>query len=283
MMDYGYSEEGRQASLGDLQLWRRILQFAAPYTLGLIGAVVISLVITWATLTLPYLVQTAIDHSITANQLAVDERIAGLAEKAFSYGSIIIGVFFATFCQILVLEWVGQWVMHGVRQSLFNHLLHLDLPFFNTRRTGQLVTRLTNDIQNMNEMFTSVIVTLFNDLLRLIGILVLLFWMNPRLAALMAIFVPIALLITIYFAQLARQCFRAIRSQLAKLNSFLSETLSGIAILQLFGRQETSRRTFEGLSAGYLQQTLSQIRLFGIFMPLTEFLSSAAVRYCRKD
>ncbi len=105
----------------------------------------------------------------------------------------------------------------------------------------------------------------------------LLFWMNPRLAALMAIFVPIALIITIYFAQLARECFRAIRSQLAKLNSFLSETLSGIAILQLFGRQETSRRTFEGLSAGYLQQTLGQIRLFGIFMPLTEFLSSAAV------
>ena len=277
MMDYGYSEEGRQASLGDLQLWRRILQFAAPYTLGLIGAVLISLVITWATLTLPYLVQTAIDHSITANQLAADERIAGLAEKAFLYGSIIIGVFFATFCQILVLEWVGQWVMHGVRQSLFNHLLHLDLPFFNSRRTGQLVTRLTNDIQNMNEMFTSVIVTLFNDLLRLLGILVLLFWMNPRLAALMAIFVPIALIITIYFAQLARECFRAIRSQLAKLNSFLSETLSGIAILQLFGRQETSRRTFEGLSAGYLQQTLGQIRLFGIFMPLTEFLSSAAV------
>jgi ATP-binding cassette subfamily B protein len=277
MMDYGYSEEGRQASLGDLQLWRRILQFAAPYTLGLIGAVVISLVITWATLTLPYLVQTAIDHSITANQLPADERIAGLAEKAFLYGGIIIGVFFATFCQILVLEWVGQWVLHGVRQSLFNHLLHLDLPFFNTRRTGQLVTRLTNDIQNMNEMFTSVIVTLFNDLLRLIGILVLLFWMNPRLAALMAIFVPIALIITIYFAQLARECFRAIRSQLAKLNSFLSETLSGIAILQLFGRQETSRRTFEGLSAGYLQQTLGQIRLFGIFMPLTEFLSSAAV------
>jgi ATP-binding cassette, subfamily B, multidrug efflux pump len=277
MMDYGYSEEGRQASLGDLQLWRRILQFSAPYTLGLIGAVLISLVITWATLTLPYLVQTAIDHFITASRLPVDQRIAGLAGNAFFYGSIIIGVFFATFCQILVLEWVGQWVMHGVRQSLFNHLLHLDLPFFNSRRTGQLVTRLTNDIQNMNEMFTSVIVTLFNDLLRLIGILVLLFWMNPRLAALMAIFVPIALFITIFFAQLARQCFRAIRSQLAKLNSFLSETLSGIAILQLFGRQETSRRTFEGLSAGYLNETLSQIRLFGIFMPLTEFLSSAAV------
>lgn len=277
MMDYGYSEEGRQASIGDLQLWRRILQFAAPYKLGLIGAVVISLILTWATLTLPYLVQTAIDQCITATHLSAVERMTGLSRNAFLYGTIIIGVFFATFCQILVLEWVGQWVMHGVRQSLFRHLLHLDLPFFNTRRTGQLVTRLTNDIQNMNEMFTSVIVTLFNDLLRLLGILVLLFVMNPRLASLMSIFVPVALVITIFFSRLARECFRGIRSQLAKLNSFLSETLSGIGILQLFGRQETSRRTFENLGAGYLEQTLSQIRLFGVFMPLTEFLSSVAV------
>ncbi len=277
MMDFGYSEEGRQASLGDLQLWRRILGFSAPYKVGLIVAVVISLFITWATLTLPYLVQTAIDGSITASQLPNVERLAGLTGNALLYGAIIVGVFFATFCQILVLEWVGQWVMHGLRQSLFNHLLSLDLPFFNTRRTGQLVTRLTNDIQNMNEMFTSVIVTLFNEFLRLMGILVLLFWMNPRLAALMAIFVPIALLITIFFAQLARECFRTIRSQLAKLNSFLSETLSGIGILQLFGRQEATRHIFEDLSAGYLQRTLSQIRLFGTFMPLTEFLSSAAV------
>ena len=277
MMDYGYSEEGRQASIGDLQLWRRILQFSAPYKLGLIGAVVISLILTWATLTLPYLVQTAIDQCITATHLSAVERMTGLSRNAFLYGTIIIGVFFATFCQILVLEWVGQWVMHGVRQSLFRHLLHLDLPFFNTRRTGQLVTRLTNDIQNMNEMFTSVIVTLFNDLLRLLGILVLLFVMNPRLASLMSIFVPVALVITIFFSRLARECFRGIRSQLAKLNSFLSETLSGIGILQLFGRQETSRRTFENLGAGYLEQTLSQIRLFGVFMPLTEFLSSVAV------
>ncbi len=277
MMDYGYSEEGRQASLGDLHLWRRILRFTAPYRVGLTGAVLIALLMTWATLTLPYLVQTAIDHSITATHLAAGERLNGLARNALYYGIIIGVVFIASFCQILVLEWVGQSVMHSVRQQLFHHLMHLDLPFFNTHRTGQLVTRLTNDIQNMNEMFTSVIVTLFNDLLRLLCILVLLFWMNPRLATVMSVFVPIALIITILFARLARARFRAIRSQLAKLNSFLAEALSGIAILQLFGRQQSSRRTFEDLSAGYLDRTLSQIRLFGTFMPLTEFLSSAAI------
>ncbi len=277
MMDFGYSEEGKQGSIGDLHLWRRILKFTGPYRMGLIAAVLISFVITWATLTLPYLVQTAIDHAITVTDMPMAERLAELTKKSIYYGLIIGLVFFASFLQILVLEWVGQSVMHSVRQKLFRHILHLDLPFFSSHRTGQLVTRLTNDIQNMNEMFTSVIVSLFNDMLRLVGILALLFWMNPRLAAVMSAFVPLALVITILFARLARERFRKIRSQLARLNSFLSEALSGITILQLFGRQEKSRETYEELSAGYLDRTLSQIRLFGTFMPLTEFLGSAAV------
>lgn len=277
MMDYGYSEKGQQGSLSDFRLWQRILRFSAPYWHGLTFAVIISILITWATLTLPYLVQTAIDNHITATTLAGDERIAGLAKTATKYAILIFGIFFASFCQILVLEWVGQSVMHNLRQRLFLHLLHLDLPFFNSNPTGRLVTRLTNDIQNMNEMFTSVIVTLFNDLLKLAGILVLLFWMNPRLAGVMTLFIPLALIITIFFARLAREQFRAIRIQLARLNSFLSENLAGISIIQLFGRQESNRQTYENLSEGFLQRTLSQIKLFGTFMPLTEFMSSVAV------
>ncbi len=129
----------------------------------------------------------------------------------------------------------------------------------------------------MHEMFTSVIVTLFNDFLRLIGILILLFWINPELATTMTLFVPIALIITVFFARLARERFRAIRTQLAKLNSFLAEAIAGISILQLFGREESSKKTFNELSEGYLHRTLQQIKLFGTFMPLTEFMSSVAI------
>lgn len=277
MKNYGYSEEGQQVSLGDVHLWKRILRFSAPYSLGLGAAIIISMLITWATLTLPYLVQTAIDNYITASQLSTEARLSGLGNTALYYGLLIVFAFVASFGQILILEWVGQSVMHTVRQNLFNHLLHLDLPFFNSNPTGKLVTRLTNDIQNMNEMFTSVIVTLFNDFLRLIGILLMLFWMSPRLAMVMSIFVPLALIITILFARLARERFRAIRTQLARLNSFLSETISGIAIIQLFSRQDDNQNAFERLSKGYLDRTLSQIKLFGTFMPLTEFMSSAAI------
>ncbi len=179
---------------------------------------------------------------------------------------------------MLVLEWVGQSVMHTAStRPLYSSAPSGSAVFSTANPTGRLVTRLTNDIQNMNEMFTSVIVTLFNDLLRLVGILVILFWMNVRLALVMSLFIPLALIITILFARLARERFRAIRTQLAKLNSFLAETLAGISIIQLFGRQESSRQTFEDLSDGFLQRTLSQIKLFGTFMPLTEFMSSAAM------
>ncbi len=277
MMNYGYSEKGQQGSLSDFHLWKKILHYSAPYWIGLSLAVFISILITGATLTLPHLVQTAIDNHITASLLPTEERLAGLAQTALKYGALIVGIFFASFCQILVLEWVGQSVMHTLRQNLFNHLLHLDLRFFNSHPTGRLVTRLTNDIQNMNEMFTSVIVTLFNDLLRLFGILGILLWMNVRLALVMSLFIPLALIITILFARLARERFRAIRTQLARLNSFLAETLAGISIIQLFGRQESNRQTFEDLSDGFLHRTLNQIKLFGTFMPLTEFMSSAAV------
>ncbi|BHH84597.1 ABC transporter ATP-binding protein [Desulforhopalus sp. 52FAK] len=277
MRNYGYSEKGQQGSLSDFRLWQRIIRFSAPYKLGLIAAVLISFLITACTLALPYLVQTAIDNYITAVDLAQNQRLAGLSQTTMQYGVIIIIVFFATFSQILTLEWVGQSVMHTVRQRLFSNTLSLDLTFFNSNPTGKLVTRLTNDIQNMNEMFTSVIVTLFNDLLRLAGILALLFYMNPRLATIMACFVPIALSITIIFAKLARERFREIRTKLAQMNSYLSETLAGISILQIFNKQQQCKNNFEELTEGYLQKTLRQIKLFGAFMPLTEFMSSAAV------
>jgi ATP-binding cassette subfamily B protein len=277
MMDFGYSEEGKQPSLSDLHLWRRIIHFSLPYKWGTLAAIIIAFIITWATLAMPHLVQNGIDQFITATQLAKETRIAGLSQIGLKYGGLIIVIFFASFAQIRILEWVGQSVMHSVRQQLFSHLLHLDLDFFGAHPVGRLVTRLTNDIQNMNEMFTSVIVTLFNDLLRLVGILAILFWINPRLAAIQSIFVPLVVVISIFFARLARDKFRAIRTQLARLNSFLAEALSGIAILQLFGRQQSSLNSYRELSQGYLENTLSQIKLFGVFMPLSEFLKSAAI------
>jgi len=276
MKEFGYDEGGRAGALSDLHIWGRILAFSGRYALALSGAIVLSLFVTGGTLALPALLQHGIDSYIMNQGMANAERFSGLTGTAVWYGLLVILVFVATFIQTVVLEWIGQSIMHRIRQDLFAHILRLDLQFFNNHPTGRLVTRLTNDIQNMHEMFTSVMVTLFNELVRLLGILVLLFFMNVQLALLMTIFVPASALVTILFARLARVCFREIRSQLVRLNSFLQEAISGMSILQLYSRQTRSRRDFEELSEGYLQRTMSQIRLFGTFMPITEFMSSLA-------
>ena len=277
MMNFGYDEGGHRVSIGDMRIWRRIARYTFNRWVSFTFAVLLSLAVTGATLAQPWLMQQGIDRYITDINLDATARLIGLSTTALWYCIMVIAVFLLSFLQVVVLEYVGQWIMHSIRQDLFAHMLRLDLNFFNSNPTGRLVTRLTNDIQNMYEMFSSVMVTMFNDLLRLIGILIALYLMNVRLALVMTIFVPISLGLTILFARLARDKFRAIRSQLVKINSFLSEAIAGISILQLFGREKRSRDEFEELSEGYLQRTLSQIKLFGTFMPITEFLGSAAM------
>ena len=277
MRNFGYDEEGWQGSVHDHHIWRRIFLYSRGYIPGLSLAVVLSLLVTGATLTLPRLMQMGIDRYITAADLAAAVRIDGLAGVTVVYAGMVLVVFLAGFLQVVVLEKVGQSIMHVIRQDLFSHLLGLDLAYFNNQPVGRLVTRLTNDIQNMHEMFTSVMVTLFNDFLKLGGILVVLYLMNYKLAVVMSVFVPLSLGITIVFSRFARQNFRAIRSQLSRLNTSLQESISGLSIIQLFNRQDNSRERYEGLSREYYQRTLSQIKLFGTFMPLTELMSSFAI------
>ncbi len=277
MHNFGYSEEGQLGSVGDVRLWRRILGYCRGHFLGLAGAVVLSLVVTAASLGLPRLMQLGIDHYIVTDSLSDTARIAGLGRVAVQYGLLVGVIFVATFCQVVVLEWIGQSVMHRLRQHLFAHLLTLDLGYFHNQPAGRLITRLTNDIQNMHEMFTSVMVTLFNDGLKLAGIFWFLALMNVRLALVMAVFIPLAVVVTLVFSRFAREKFRAIRSQMARINSFLAESLAGVGVIQSFGGQERSSRTHSSLTHEYLVRSFGQIRVFGAFMPLTELMSSAAI------
>jgi ATP-binding cassette, subfamily B, multidrug efflux pump len=277
MHNFGYSEEGKIGSVGDSRLWRRILDYCRSHVLALAGAVVFSMVVTVAALGLPRLMQLGIDHFIVTEALSGAERIAGLGQVAIQYGLLVGVIFFATFCQVVMLEWIGQSIMHRLRQDLFAHILTLDLGYFHDQPAGRLVTRLTNDIQNMHEMFTSVMVTLFNDGLKLVGIFWFLAIMNGRLALVMALFIPLATVSTLVFSRFAREKFRAIRSQMAKINSFLAESLAGIAVIQSFGGQERSSRSHRDLTQEYLVRSFGQIKVFGAFMPLTELMSSAAI------
>ncbi len=276
--DYGYFEEGKISGFGDYRLWRRILGFVGPQWPGAFVAVLLALVVTGAGLALPYLVGLGVDRFITGGaELGEAGRFAGLLSLALPFGLLVAVNFGANLLQVLLLEWTGQRVMHRMRQNLFGHLLGLDLGFFSRHPVGRLVTRLTNDIQNMHEMFTSVVVTLFNDALKLAAILGVLFWLNWRLALVMCLLLPLLVWNTVWFSRLARDAFRAIRSRLSGINSFLQETLSGMAVVQLFGQQRQVKERFEQLSAAYLEKNVYQIKVFGLFMPVVDVLGSTAV------
>ena len=276
MHNFGYAEEGQKDTHGDFRLWRRTLSYCAGHSGAILGAILLALVVSVATLALPRLMQIGIDRYIITSSLDTAGRIEGLATVAVQYAMLVGLVFAATFLQVVLLEWIGQSVMHRLRQHLFTHLLSLDLAFFHNQPAGRLVTRLTNDIQNMHEMFTSVMVTLFNDGLKLAGIFWFLALMNGRLALVMAIFIPLAVVTTVLFSRVARRKFRAIRAQMAKMNAFLAEALAGIGVIQVFGAQDCSRNTYQGLTEGYLGRSLDQIKVFGAFMPLTELMGSVA-------
>ncbi|MBW2328188.1 MAG: ABC transporter ATP-binding protein [Deltaproteobacteria bacterium] len=277
MRNFGYFEEGSIGRISDTRIWQRLLSYCRVHRTGLAAAILLSMLVTGTTLALPRFMQMAIDNCMTATGIDIASRMGGLGELALMYGLAVAVTFVAGFFQVVLLEYIGQFIMNRLRNDLYRHMLCLDLAFFHSHPAGRLVTRLTNDIQNMHEMFTSVMVTLFNDALKLIGILVVLYLLNVRLAMVMTVFLPLSLIVTLLFSRLARDRFRAIRSQLAVLNAFLQETVSAVNVLQLFGRQQESLSRFKELNQEYLQRTLRQIRLFGTFMPLTEFLGSLAM------
>ena len=268
-------EQGRY--LGDFKLWGRLLKFIVPQWKWALTAVGLAFIITGASLIWPRLVQVAIDKYILNNSLPVDERMNGVTRIAFIFVAVIAVGFVANFFQVIALEWTGQRIMHSLRQRLFNHVIRLNLSFFSAQRVGRLVTRHTNDIQNMYEMFTSVIITLFNEGVRLVGILVVLFWMDWRLSLLLALTFPPMILITVTFGKLSRRAYRRIRSHLAGINAFLQEAVSGVSVVQIFLREKDVRERFSRLNGKYFEAAMFQIRVFGIFVPLIEVMGSVAL------
>ncbi len=277
MRNFGYFEEDYTPQFSEKGLWRRILGYLRPFRIPFAGAILLSLFVTAAALGLPWIMQQAIDLYITSPDMEFEQRMTGLQGKVMLYGGLILIGFTTAFLQVLLLEWIGQSIMHKLRQDLFSHLLTVELQFFNKQPVGRLVTRLTNDVQNMHEMFTSIMVTIFNDLLRMACILGLLLYMNLRLGLFLCLFVPLATVVTVLFSRLARNHFRAIRKQLSRVNAFVQESVSGITVVQLFGRTKDLNAEFSTLNNSYLRKTLRQIRLFGAFMPITELMSSLAM------
>lgn len=201
--------------------------------------------------------------------------------------TLLAGVFFVllllslgfSYVEYYIMELTGQRIMQDIRMKLFDRMQAQTLRFFDRYPVGTLVTRVTNDIGNLNEMFKSVLITVFKDIFMIVGILVILLYLNWRLALLCFIMLPIIFGLTFFFSFMAREAFRELRSTVSRINAFLQERISGMRIIQLFVREKSQMTIFAGLNRDNYQAGMKQIRIFALFMPLMELLSALAIAF----
>ena len=203
--------------------------------------------------------------------------LRGLGLVAAVFAALVVASFGLGYVEYYLLESTGQRIMFDIRSELFSKMQAQSLRFFDRNPIGRLVTRVTNDIENLNEMFKSVVVTVFKDLLLLIGIIIVVIYLDRRLAMWMFAFIPIVFILTMVFSRLAREAFRAIRSSVAALNAFLQERVSGMHVVQLFVTEAFQMAAFERINLRNFLAGMQQIRIFAVFMPFMELISSCAV------
>ena len=206
-----------------------------------------------------------------------NEDIQGILRIALIVMLILAANFGLNFFQVYTMERAGQRVMHDLRMKIFSHIQGFSVSFFDRNPVGRLVTRLTNDVQNVHEMFTSVLIYLVKDILLLVGILVVLLQFNWEFALVSFSVLPLVFIFTLFFSRRARDAFREIRLKIAQMNAFFQENFSGIQVVQIFRREQENGRRFEKINEKHYQANMKQISIYALFVPLIEILSSGAI------
>jgi len=203
--------------------------------------------------------------------------LAGVSMVTAAFLAIVFVTFVFNLVQVIVMEYTGQMIMHDLRVRLFEHIQSLSVAFFTRNPVGRLVTRVTNDIQNMHELFTSVISFVFKDLFLLVGITAVLLSINWQLALISFMVLPVVLVASIYFAGQAREAFRVLRIKLAEINIKFAETIGGIKVIQLFSQEKVNYQDFSRLNHENYLAGMRQVHVFAVFMPIIEIIGTTAI------
>jgi ATP-binding cassette subfamily B protein len=254
----------------DARLMRRLLVFLRPYWRYVVvafGAIVVGAA---AQLAQPYLVKTAIDRDIAFGRLDALNRLAAL------YLLILTGAFVAEYVQTWMLQLTGQRIMFDLRMAIYGHLQKLDLAFYDRNPVGRLMTRVTSDVDVINDLFTSGVVTVFGDVFTLIGIMVVMLWMNWRLALVAFSVLPLIVVITQWFRSHVRDSYRVVRGWIARINAFLQENITGMMTVQLFRREVLNFERFDEIDRRHRDANIESIFYYAVFYPAIEAVSSLA-------
>ena len=205
------------------------------------------------------------------------DDISGIKKIALIFFLILLFSFGFNYGQVYLMQYTGQKLMYDLRVKVFSHLQKLSLSFFDQNPVGRLVTRATNDVEVLNEMFTELLINLFKDIFILLGILVVLIHINWQLALVSFIVIPLTGWVTMIFRQKARDAFRLVRLKIAKINSSLNENISGMRVVQIFNRQRENYRRFSQINHENFLANMKQIKVFAVFRPLIEIIGSLGI------
>ncbi|HCD08907.1 MAG TPA: antibiotic ABC transporter ATP-binding protein [Thermoanaerobacter sp.] len=274
-----YQQEEVMAKPFDIKIMKRLLTYAKPYWLYIFIAAVSILLVTASNLLRPYLVQKAIDNYINNPNIPKAEAINGVTHIGILYLIIITVAFIINYGQIYLIQYTGQKIIFNLRQQIFEHLQSLSLSFFDKNPVGRLVTRVTNDTDTLNEMYTSVIANLFNDIFIIFGIIIVMVSYNVKLALISLSTTPLIIVGMYIYRKLASQAYRLVRVRLARINAFLSEHISGMKIVQLFVTEHKKSKEFEKINKDYYDANMRQLTIFAIFRPSMDVIYSLTLAF----
>jgi ATP-binding cassette subfamily B protein len=255
----------------DAALMRRLLRYLRPYWFRAALALIMLLGGAGLALVAPALTRRALDVAVPQHDLGLLGTLAGI------YLGALLLEFVLDYGQALLTAWIGLQVMADLRLEIFSHLQRLSIPFFDRHPVGRLMTRVTSDVETLNELFSSGVVTVFGDVFTLIAIMTNMLVDDWRLALVAFAVIPVMLLVASVFRQSVREAFRDIRTRVARINGFLQEQLSGMRVVQLFSREETSAREFAVINREHLSAHLRSITVYAVFFPVVEFLTAVAL------
>jgi ATP-binding cassette subfamily B multidrug efflux pump len=254
----------------DARLMRRLLGYLWPHWRAVLLGLVVIVVTSLLQLVQPWLTKIAIDDYIAHGDLAGVGRVAAL------FLAVLIGVFGLEFAQTWISQTIGQRIMFEMRMAIYGHLQRVDVAFYDRHAVGRLMTRVTSDVDALNDLFSAGVVALFGDAFMLAGIIGVVLWMDWRLALITFSVLPLILLVTQWFRRHVRESYRRVRTWVARINAFLQENLTGMATVQLFRREALNFERFDRINRGHRDANVEAIFYYAVFYPAIEFVASLA-------
>jgi ATP-binding cassette subfamily B multidrug efflux pump len=268
----------------DSRLMKRLLQYLRPYKWPVGISLVSILIKAVADVLGPYLVAIEIDRylvpvprSTPFDSFLSSNPYVGIAQIAAMYVGLIALGFLLDYLQTYFMQWAGQMVMFDLRKQIFRHLQHMHIGFYDKNPVGRLVTRVTSDVDALNEMFTSGVVSIFEDVFVLAGITAIMLGMNWKLALITLAVLPLIAYATKLFRDRVRDSYRRIRTAIARINAYMQEHVSGMVVLQLFNREQRSFDKFSEVNAVHMEAFKDAIMAHAVYYPVVEILSSTAI------